>query len=84
MKNKYYDILEFNIIIDKIKNYARLKKTKEELDDYSLLSNIEDITNELNITDEASKIIYRYGLFPLYFETNINEIFDKTNKCSDE
>ena len=80
MKNKYYDILEFNIIIDKIKNYARLKKTKEELDDYSLLSNIEDITNELNITDEASKIIYRYGLFPLYFETNISEIFDKTNK----
>ena len=80
MIKKYLKILEFNIIIDKIKKYCRLDENIENLDDFVLMNDIEEIENSLKEVDEASKLIYRYGNFPLFFNTNVSTIFDKTNK----
>ena len=82
MKNnfKYHNILEFNIIIDKIKNYLKLETNVSNIDNYDLNRDIEDIRYELEEVDEASKLIYRYGTLPIYFNSDIKPVFDKTNK----
>lgn len=80
MKNKYHNILEFNIIIDEIKKYARLINTINILDNYELKSDIDEIKEELAEVDEASRLIYRSGIFPLYFDSEICDLLDKANK----
>ena len=81
MKNlKYHNILEFNIILSKIKNYLKLDRNNLNLDDYNLDRTLDDIRYELEEVDEASKLIYRYGSIPIYFNSDIKIIFDKANK----
>lgn len=65
--NKYLKILEFDKIIQLIANYTRLNITKEHLNELTLSNNRGEIEKMLLQVDEASQLIQRMGLFPLYF-----------------
>lgn len=69
MKNKY-EILEFNLIIENIKKYAKTEMGKKKVDNLKHLPSFYDVKDALNETDEALQIIYAYGPLPL------NGIFD--------
>jgi len=78
--NKYWNILEFNKIIDELKKSVRLDINKDELDKVILYEDVDDIILSLNEVDEASKLIQRMNQFPLYFNNNIYYLLDKTKK----
>lgn len=78
--NKYWSILEFDKIIEKLKEEVRLDINKQLLNNLKLYDNIEDIRDCLEKVDEASKLIIRAQMFPLYFNTDISYILDKTHK----
>lgn len=78
--NKYWNILEFNKIIEELKKSVRLDINKDELDKVILYENVDDIIFSLNEVDEASKLIQRMNQFPLYFNNNIYYLLDKTKK----
>lgn len=78
--NKYWNILEFNKIIDELKKSVRLDINKDELDKVILYEDVYDIILSLNEVDEASKLIQRMNQFPLYFNNNIYYLLDKTKK----
>ena len=77
---KYHNILEFDKIIDLLKQEIILDTNLEKLDDLILSSNILEINSMLNETMEAKTIIERMGRFPLYFNTNVDYELMKTTK----
>lgn len=78
--NKYWNILEFNKIIEELKKSVRLDINKDELDKVILYEDVDEIILSLNEVDEASKLIQRMNQFPLYFNNNIYYLLDKTKK----
>ena len=79
--NKYWNILEFNKIIDELKKSVRLDINKDELDKVILYEDVDDIILSLNEVDEASKLIQRMNQFPLYFNNNIYYLLCIYNIC---
>lgn len=78
--NKYWTILEFDKIIEELKKKVRLDYNKNFLDNVVLFEDIDEIKECLEEVDEASKLIERMNQFPLYFNSDILYILDKTNK----
>lgn len=78
--NKYWNILEFDKVIDEVKGEVRLDYNKDLLDNIVLYEDIDEIRDCLEKVDEASKLILRMQKFPLYFNSDINYILDKTKK----
>lgn len=78
--NKYWNILEFDKVIDEVKGEVRLDYNKDILDNIVLYEDIDEIRDYLEKVDEASKLILRMQKFPLYFNSDINYILDKTKK----
>ena len=79
MKDKY-EILEFNIIKEKVKKYARTSMGRYLIDNLSMLNNFIDVKEALNETDEALKIIYSYGPVPLSGIFDITSDLEKVKK----
>ena len=79
MKDKY-EILEFNLIKEKVNNYARTSMGKVLVNNLSMLDNIIDVKDALNETDEALKIIYSYGPLPLHGIFDITSDIEKVKK----
>ena len=79
MKDKY-EILEFNLIKEKVMNYARTSMGKVLVNNLCMLDNIYDVKEALNETDEALKIIYAYGALPLHGIFDISEDIEKVKK----
>lgn len=79
MKDKY-EILEFNLIKEKVNNYARTSMGKVLVNNLSMLDNIIDVKDALNETDEALKIIYAYGPLPLHGIFDITSDIEKVKK----
>ena len=79
MKDKY-EILEFNVIKEKVKNYANTPMGKHLVDDIHMLNDIYDVKEALNETDEALKIIYAYGPLPLHGIFDITSDLEKVKK----
>ena len=59
MKNE--KLLEFNLIKETLINYASMKLNKNKINNLKLIKNKDSLQNELIKTDEASKILLRYG-----------------------
>ncbi|MBO4667696.1 MAG: endonuclease MutS2 [Bacilli bacterium] len=77
---KYHNILEFDKIIELLKEEIILDTNKENLDDISLDYNILEVNSMLDETMEAKTIIERMGRFPLYFTSNVDYELMKTTK----
>ena len=77
---KYHNILEFDKIIDLLKEETILETNIARLDDVELSNNVIEINNMLDETSEAKTIIERMGRFPLYFNSNVDYELMKTIK----
>ena len=77
---KYHLILEFDKIIDLLKEEISLDTNIKKLDDITLSSNILEINNMLDEVMEARTIIERMGRFPLYFSSDVDYELMKTTK----
>ncbi|MCR5462291.1 MAG: endonuclease MutS2 [bacterium] len=62
----YYEVetLEFNKIINKIKEFTSLNRSKELLDDIKPINDIDLINSMLDETDEMRNFIVKFGEFP--------------------
>lgn len=78
--NKYWNILEFDKIIDEVKKEVRLDYNKDILDNLTLFEDEEEIRDYMEKVDEASKLILRFDRFPLLFNSDIDYILEKTKK----
>ncbi len=78
--NKYWNILEFDKIIDEVKKEVRLDYNKYILDNLTLFEDEEEIRDYMEKVDEASKLILRFDRFPLLFNSDIDYILEKTKK----
>lgn len=71
--------LEFNLIRESLSNYACLKINKNRINELNIITNRDILQEELNKTDEASKILKRYGRIII---EDINNIYDSVIKVS--
>jgi len=78
MKNE--KLLEFNLIKENLINYASMKLNKKKINNFKLIRNKDRLQNELNKTDEASKILLRYGRIIIEELNDIYFSIDKVNK----
>lgn len=78
--NKYWNILEFDKVIDEVKKEVRLDYNIDILDNIVLFEDIDEIKDSMNRVDEASKLILRFCAFPLSFKGDIDYILTKTKK----
>jgi len=78
--NKAKKVLEFDKIIELIKEEALLEKTKDMLDAMLPMSNIDAIRYALNEVDEAQMLINRMGRFSIYFHSNVDYNISKVMK----
>lgn len=78
--NKYYKILELDKIINKVQELCYLDEAKEFLEEFTLMSEIEAISEALNEVDEATVLLERMQRFPLYFRDDIRKILVLVNK----
>lgn len=60
-----YDVLEFNIIKDKVASFAATKMGREYIENLEHLTDIHEIRLALLKSDEAMRIIYSFGTCPL-------------------
>ena len=78
---KYHNILEFDKIIDLLKNEVKLDTNIDKLDEVVLSSNILEVRSMLSETVEAKTILERIGRFPLYYSSNVDyELMKATKK----
>lgn len=80
MNNKYYNILEFDKIIEKLNSELILDSNKESLKDITLSNDIDEINSMLDEVDEASKLLLRIGNISISFKNDICDILNKLNK----
>jgi len=69
--------LEFNLIRETLSNYASLKLNKNRINELTIINNKNILNGELNKTDEAAKILKRYGRIII---EELNNIYDSVNK----
>lgn len=79
MKNNF-DILEFNIIQNNLKQYCLSEMAKEKIDSLKPFDDIEDLKLYQDDISEAIKLIFAYGRLPIAPFEDINEILNKANK----
>lgn len=60
-----YDVLEFNIIKEKVASFAATKMGKEYIENLEHSTDIHEIRLALSKSDEAMRIIYSFGTCPL-------------------
>lgn len=72
--------LEFDKVLNMIKDYCFLKATKENLNNLDIASTKEDVLELLDETDEAIKIIVKYGPLPISNFNQVNEAILRTSK----
>lgn len=77
---KTVNSLEFNLIRETLSNYICLKLNKEKTSNLTLITDKVVLQEELNKTDEASKILKRYGRIIIEELNNIYESVDKVTK----
>ena len=70
--------LEFDMIRNILSNYASMKLNKEKIMNLDLITNKEALLEELNKTDEASRILSRYGRIII---TELNDIYSSIDKA---
>ena len=80
LDNKYYNILELNQIIDKLKEEVILDSNMDSLNNITLSNDIDYINEMLDEVDEASKLLLRLSRFPLLFKTDVTNILKKVCK----
>lgn len=80
--NKYEKMLEFDVIINKLKDEVYLDYSKTIIDKTKLSTDLDEVNKNLNDTDEALILIQRYGKFPIYVknDTDIEYSLHKINK----
>ena len=71
--------LEFNLIRESLSNYACLEITKNRINELNMITDKSILQEELNKTDEASRILKRYGRVII---ENINNIYDSVTKVN--
>lgn len=76
------EALEFNEIRKTLSNYASMKINKNRILNLQILTNKEKLLEELSRTDEASRILSRYGRIIIGELNDINNSVDKANKGS--
>ena len=69
--------LEFNLIRETLSNYATLSMNKEKIRELSIINDEKILKEELNKTDEASKILQRHGRIVI---EEVNNIYDSISK----
>ena len=69
--------LEFNLIKDALSLYACLNINKKRIEELKLITDRDFLQNELNRTDEASRILKRYGRIVI---EEVNDIYDSVSK----
>lgn len=72
--------LEFNLIRETLSNYMCLKLNKDKTNNMTLITDKDVLQIELNKTDEASRILKRYGRIIIEELNNIYESVDKVTK----
>ena len=72
--------LEFNLIRETLSNYTCLKLNKDKANNMTLITDEDVLQEELNKTDEASRILKRYGRIIIEELNNIYESVDKVTK----
>ena len=78
--NKYYKKLEFDQIIDKLKDFAVNEVTKKEVDNLQSSNDLEYLNEILSQTDEALCIINRLERAPLMISNNYEKFLNITSK----
>ena len=82
MKMNYAKSLEFDAIKDKLKKYMTTDLNKRRIDNIIFITNKEELEEELNRTDEASRILLRHGKIIMEELNDIHLSVDKANKGS--
>lgn len=80
--DKYATMLEFNIIVNKLKEEVFLDYSKIIIDNSNFKNDIDEIRIMLDEVDEAFIILERMGKFPIYIksDTNIEFLLNKVIK----
>lgn len=79
MKNSY-DVLEFHMIQENIKQYCFSEMAKMKIAELKPLTDIEDLRLFQDDISAATKMIYAYGKLPISPFADIQEILQKANK----
>lgn len=79
MKNNF-DILEFNIIQDNLKQYCQSEMAKEKIDGLKPFTDIEDLQLYQDDINAATKMIYAYGKLPISPFDDISQLIQKADK----
>ncbi len=74
--------LEFNKIKDKLASFAVLYETKKEINNLQPSSDYNQVIKLLDETDEASKLLYDYGVSGIEFFDEITDELDMANMGS--
>lgn len=77
---KSLKILEFNIILEKIRAKTHLEASKEELKKLKMMNDPEEIEKALSETDEAAVLLQRMHRFPLYFSSDVGVLIARCSK----
>ena len=77
--DKFYRVLEFDKIIEQVKEFLRLNKNKTLIDETVLTNDFDLISTMLDEVEETTIIIKRVGEPPIYF---IDDVEKKINYAS--
>ena len=69
--------LEFSLIRESLSNHACLKLNKDKIKELTIITDKNTLNEELNKTDEASRILQRHGRIII---EELNNIYDSVNK----
>ncbi|MCX5775919.1 MAG: hypothetical protein NTV44_06205, partial [Firmicutes bacterium] len=75
-----YQAFEFDLIKEKIKNYAKGEMARHAIDDLVMFSDIESLSEELMTLDEMSSLILRYSNLPLSFSIDVMPLIELARK----
>ncbi len=78
--NKYYNALEFNVILDRLKSKTIIESNKDLIDNIVLSNDYDEVNQMLCETDEATKLIMRMGRLEISFQKDIIYLVNKACK----
>ena len=73
ISEKTIKAIEFDKILERVSEYAVLERTKSEILGFSPLTSLAEAKNSLSRTEEAFKLLYKYGVGGVYFFADVSE-----------
>ncbi|MGI6710002.1 MAG: endonuclease MutS2 [Bacilli bacterium] len=78
--DKFYKVLEFDKIIEQVKEFLRLNKNKVLIDETVLTNDFDLVSIMLDEVEEASIIIKRVGEPPIFFSDDVEKNINYASK----